>query len=129
MSIGMWWRHLRAGVADATTVSVTEGWGSLVEEMSNQCIPLLIPIDNGSGNIAALAREIDAVVAGLPAYDSRLFFVGDGSSDGSAAIPETMSARDPRIGVIELSRNCGRELVLTAGIHAIDCSTGSSSTR
>jgi dolichol-phosphate mannosyltransferase len=34
---------------------------------------------------------------------------------------ETLAARDERIGVIELSRNFGKELALTAGLHALDC--------
>ena len=88
--------------------------------MAHKNVTLLIPIFNESGNIAALVREIDVVVAGLPAYDFRMLFVDDGSSDGSAAILETMAATDPRIGVIELSRNFGKELALTAGIHALD---------
>ena len=86
-----------------------------------QRVVILIPIYNESGNIAALVQEIDAVVAGLPAYDFRMLFVDDGSSDGSAAILEAMAARDSRIGLIELSRNFGKELALTAGIHALDC--------
>ena len=77
-----------------------------------QRVVILIPIYNESGNIAALVREIDTVVAGLPAYDFRMLFVDDGSSDGSAAILEAMAARDSRIGLIELSRNFGKELAL-----------------
>lgn len=89
--------------------------------MPQRSVTLLIPIYNESGNIAALVREIDAVVAGLPEYDFRMLFVDDGSSDGSAAMLETLAARDERIGVIELSRNFGKELALTAGLHALDC--------
>jgi dolichol-phosphate mannosyltransferase len=83
-------------------------------------VTLLIPIYNESGNIGALVREIDRVVAELPAYDFRLLFVDDGSRDDSVAQLETLAAADPRIGVIELSRNFGKELALTAGIQAVD---------
>jgi dolichol-phosphate mannosyltransferase len=89
--------------------------------MPQRSVTLLIPIYNEIGNIPALVREIDAVVAGLPEYDFRMLFVDDGSSDGSAAMLETLAARDERIGVIELSRNFGKELALTAGLHALDC--------
>lgn len=88
--------------------------------MHRKVVTILIPIFNESGNITALVREIDRVVAGLPAYDFRMLFVDDGSSDDSAAMLEAMAAKDPRIGVIELSRNFGKELALTAGIHAVD---------
>lgn len=79
-----------------------------------------MPIYNESGNIAALVREIDRVVAGLPRYDFRLLFVDDGSRDDSVAQLEALAAADPRVGVIELSRNFGKELALTAGINAVD---------
>ena len=88
--------------------------------MAGRSITLLLPIYNESGNIAALVREIDRVVAELPAYDFRLLFVDDGSRDDSVAQLETLAAADPRIGVIELSRNFGKELALTAGIQAVD---------
>lgn len=88
--------------------------------MSRERITLLIPIYNESGNIVALVREIDRVVAELPAYDFRLLFVDDGSRDDSVAQLETLAAVDPRVGVIELSRNFGKELALTAGINAVD---------
>jgi glycosyltransferase involved in cell wall biosynthesis len=89
--------------------------------MAKRSITILIPIYNESGNIAVLVREIDRVVATLPAYDFRLLFVDDGSQDDSVAQLEALAAADPRIGVIELSRNFGKELALTAGIHSLDC--------
>lgn len=84
-------------------------------------IVILVPVYNERDNINALVHELDAVIGHIPAYDFRLLFVDDGSSDGSAVMLEAMAARDPRIGIIELSRNFGKELALTAGIHAIDC--------
>lgn len=88
--------------------------------MRRKVVTILIPIYNESGNITALVQEIDRVVAGLPAYDFRLLFVDDGSRDDSVAQLEALAAVDPRICVIELSRNFGKELALTAGIHALE---------
>ncbi|MFM8634982.1 MAG: glycosyltransferase family 2 protein, partial [Planctomycetia bacterium] len=84
-------------------------------------VVLLIPAFIVSGNILALLRVLEARLAGLPGFDFRLLFVDDGSSDDPAAILERAAAADPRIGGIELSRNFGKEMALTAGLHALDC--------
>ena len=84
-------------------------------------VTILIPAYNEAGNIAPLLGELAATLAGLPAYDFTILFVDDGSSDESVAILERAAAADPRIGVIELSRNFGKEMALTAGLHALEC--------
>jgi glycosyltransferase involved in cell wall biosynthesis len=84
-------------------------------------ISILIPAYNESGNIAPLLRELSATLATLPGYDFTILFVDDGSSDDTAALLEQAAAADPRIGVIELSRNFGKEMALTAGLQALEC--------
>jgi dolichol-phosphate mannosyltransferase len=89
--------------------------------MPDRRVAILIPAYNEAGNIAALLRELDATLAGLPGYDFTILFVDDGSSDDTATLLEQAAAANPRIGVIELSRNFGKEMALTAGLHALDC--------
>ena len=88
--------------------------------MSRPRITLLIPIYNESGNIHALVRETDAALAHLDRYEFSYLFVDDGSSDASPPMLEQLAAEDRRVGVLELSRNFGKELALTAGLNAID---------
>jgi polyisoprenyl-phosphate glycosyltransferase len=66
-------------------------------------------------------NPLSATLAGLPDYDFTILFVDDGSSDDTAALLEQAAAADPRIGVIELSRNFGKEMALTAGLQALEC--------
>lgn len=89
--------------------------------MPEKTITILVPAFNEGGNIPALVAEIDRTTAALGGYAFSLLFVDDGSSDDTAAILEQAAAADPRIGVIELSRNFGKEMALTAGLHALDC--------
>ncbi|MFM7035537.1 MAG: glycosyltransferase family 2 protein, partial [Planctomycetia bacterium] len=89
--------------------------------MPRPTVAILIPAYNEAGNIPELLHEIDATVAGLPDYNFTILFVDDGSSDDSATLLEQAAAADPRVGVIELSRNFGKEMALTAGLHALDC--------
>lgn len=88
--------------------------------MSRPRITLLIPIYNESGNIHALVRETDAALAHLDRFEFSYLFVDDGSTDASVSMLEQLAGADPRIGVLELSRNFGKELALTAGLNAID---------
>ena len=84
-------------------------------------IAILIPAYNEADNIAPLLGDLSATLSSLPAYDFTILFVDDGSSDDTAAVLEQAAATDPRIGVIELSRNFGKEMALTAGLQALEC--------
>ncbi|MDT3718657.1 glycosyltransferase family 2 protein [Pseudomonas oryzihabitans] len=53
----------------------------------------------------------------LTRYDLELLFVDDGSRDGSARILERLRREDPRVVVLQLSRNFGKEAALFAGIE------------
>jgi glycosyltransferase involved in cell wall biosynthesis len=61
--------------------------------------------------MADVARGVDGRV--------ELIFVDDGSIDGSLQILHDLSVVDPRVAVLELSRNFGKEIAMTAGLdHA-----------
>ena len=89
--------------------------------MPKPTITILVPLYNEGRNIPKLASELHAVTAGIDRYDFSLLFVDDGSSDDSVAQIEAMAAKDSRIRLLELSRNFGKEIALTAGIDALDC--------
>ena len=52
----------------------------------------------------------------LPDYRWEVIFVDDGSVDKSAEVLDELSAQDENCRVIELSRNFGKEIALSAGI-------------
>lgn len=89
--------------------------------MSKPTITILVPVYNEGRNIPRLVSELHAVTAGIDRYDFSLLFVDDGSSDDSVAQIEVLAAKDSRIRLLELSRNFGKEIALTAGIDALDC--------
>jgi len=53
----------------------------------------------------------------LPAI-IHIFFVDDGSTDGTAAALRAIMVSDPRVTVLTLSRNFGHQAALTAGLDA-----------
>jgi glycosyltransferase involved in cell wall biosynthesis len=50
---------------------------------------------------------------------TEIVFANDGSTNASGKLLEVLDDRDPRVAVVDLSRNFGKEVALTAGLdHA-----------
>jgi dolichol-phosphate mannosyltransferase len=81
----------------------------------NKTVALVVPVYNEAGNIRSLVHEISQVFETLPRYEYRLYFVDDGSTDGSVRAIREMEANGPTT-CIQLSRNFGKEAALSAGI-------------
>ncbi|MCH8683771.1 glycosyltransferase family 2 protein [Pedomonas mirosovicensis] len=61
------------------------------------------------------ARLSDACRAAV-GEDYEIILVNDGSRDGTWAIMQQLAARDPRLSAVNLARNHGHQLALTAGL-------------
>ncbi|WP_156887642.1 glycosyltransferase family 2 protein [Propionicicella superfundia] len=85
--------------------------------MGTGLISYVFPIYNESGNIALLHQTMSEVVKPL-AYDVEFVFVNDGSRDDSLELLIELTRSDPRCRVIDLSRNFGHQLAVTAGVDA-----------
>ncbi len=92
-----------------------------VQRMRRPADPLLslvVPVFNEEESIDLFLRSVEPFLeqAGLR---FEIVFVNDGSRDDTLAHLLDCSALDPRIRVVNLSRNFGKEAALTAGIdHA-----------
>ena len=64
---------------------------------------------------------MEEVVSEIAGYCFSYIFVDDGSQDKSLEVAESLAQKDDRVTVIELSRNFGKEIALTAGVHILDC--------
>ena len=63
-------------------------------------------------------RRLSAVLKALP-FETEIIYVNDGSTDGTLTVIETLRKSDPRVAIVDLSRNFGKEIALTAGMdHA-----------
>lgn len=79
-------------------------------------LSLVVPMFNESGNLDKLFARLAEVMAEIgDTYE--IVCVDDGSKDDSVALALAHRDRDPRIKVVELSRNFGKELALTAGLR------------
>ena len=82
-----------------------------------QKIAIVIPVYREAGNLSLLHERLNKVTQGLPDYDWQYIFVNDGSPDDSLEVLREIAEQDNSSKVIDLSRNFGKEIALTAGVH------------
>ena len=81
-------------------------------------LSFVVPCYNEAANIRALYERICAVMAACP-ETWECICVNDGSRDETLGALTALQDKDPRVRVIDLSRNFGKEAALTAGLdHA-----------
>ena len=81
-------------------------------------LSVVIPVFNEAPVLEACYQRLVAATGSL-SMRLEFVFVDDGSSDGSVQLLTDLRSRDARIALVELSRNFGKEVALTAGLdHA-----------
>ncbi|MNX50973.1 hypothetical protein D3C86_816180 [compost metagenome] len=90
----------------------------IFRKVSHVLISVVVPIYNEEAIIPELHRRLSAVMAAMPeTYE--LVFVNDGSRDRSVELLRDLTARDPHSRLVNLSRNFGHQIAITAGMdHA-----------
>lgn len=78
-------------------------------------VSLVIPVHDEEEGLAELRRRVERSVGGIDGgYE--VVVVDDGSNDRSAQLIEEWCAADANVVLVELSRNFGMELAMTAGL-------------
>ena len=86
--------------------------------MKHPTYSFVVPIHNEEQTLPELATRLQAVLHQLDG-SAEVILVDDGSRDNSLALMHGIHARDPRFRIMELSRNFGHQLAITAGLdHA-----------
>jgi dolichol-phosphate mannosyltransferase len=81
-------------------------------------LSVVIPVFNEEENVPVLYSRLVTVLERFQ-ISFEIIFVDDGSSDGSLAAIQQFSTADPRIQIVELARNFGHQIAITAGLdHA-----------
>ena len=78
-------------------------------------VSLVAPVFNEEASVGPFYERIVAVMESL-ALSYEIVFVNDGSNDESLAKLRKLHAQDTRVMIVDLSRNFGKEVALTAGI-------------
>jgi dolichol-phosphate mannosyltransferase len=79
-------------------------------------ISILTPVYCEEKNIKPFYEAVCEIAAQLSQYSWEFVFVNDGSKDNTYAMLSVLAARDYRCKIIDLSRNFGKEIALSAGI-------------
>lgn len=79
-------------------------------------LSIVVPAYNEQEVLREFHRRISDVLATL-GMDAEIIYINDGSSDDTLAILHELHAADDRVAIVDLSRNFGKEIALSAGLH------------
>jgi dolichol-phosphate mannosyltransferase len=80
-------------------------------------ISIVIPVYNESKNINKLFLSLQSVILNIPHVSWDYIFVNDGSIDDSCTELRKLLQEHHNITILDFSRNFGKEIALTAGVH------------
>ena len=79
-------------------------------------LSIVVPCFNEEACLSALHERLSAAARKAVGEDYEIVLVNDGSRDGSWAIMSQLAVQDPNLVAVNLSRNHGHQLALTAGL-------------
>ena len=79
-------------------------------------LSIVVPCFNEEPCLGALYQRLSDIARVSVGDDYEIVLVNDGSRDGSWAMMQQLAAGDPRLVAVNLSRNHGHQLALTAGL-------------
>ena len=82
-----------------------------------QCISIIIPCYNEEEAIPLFYNALRDVLQGMQT-EAELWFINDGSRDGTLKRIKALRERDPRVHYVSFSRNFGKEAAMYAGLEA-----------
>ena len=83
--------------------------------IENIYLSIIVPVFNEEGNLKELYQKIVAVLERIN-RPYEIIFIDDGSKDQSFFILENLAERDERVKLIQLRKNFGQTVALSAGI-------------
>jgi len=78
-------------------------------------LSVVVPVYDEEAVLADFHRRLAAILDQVDAH-AEIVYVNDGSRDGTLALLEELHRSDARVAVIDLSRNFGKEVAMSAGL-------------
>ncbi|RYD18994.1 MAG: glycosyltransferase, partial [Lysobacteraceae bacterium] len=88
----------------------------MTRPVSAPALSVVIPCYNEAACLDVLHARVAAAARSAVGDDYEILLINDGSRDDSWPVMQRLAAADPRLVVINLSRNHGHQLALTAGL-------------
>lgn len=79
-------------------------------------LSVIVPVFNEEGNVDLLHARLSSVLSGMSLNEREIIFVNDGSTDGTFEKLMGLKTGDPRVKILNLSRNFGHQVAVTAGL-------------
>lgn len=86
-------------------------------ESEGALISVIVPVFNEESGIEACLAELHKIIKKTKQHSFEVIVVDDGSTDGSAQILKGISKKRKYVQIVELSRNFGKEIALSAGLE------------
>jgi glycosyltransferase involved in cell wall biosynthesis len=80
-------------------------------------LSIVVPVYNEEAVLPDFHRRLAGVLDALAA-DAEVIYVNDGSRDGTMALLAELHRGDARVAIVDLSRNFGKEVAMSAGLDA-----------
>src|SRR5690348_962799 len=84
--------------------------------MKRPALSVVIPCYNEEACLEMLHARVSAAAVAAVGDSHEIVLINDGSRDSSWTVMQRLSASDPHLVAINLSRNHGHQLALTAGL-------------
>ena len=92
--------------------------GEEIRAIPGKLLSIVVPAYNEAEVLPEFHRRLTAVLAQL-GLEAEIIFVNDGSLDATLEVLKKLQEQDSRVGVVDLSRNFGKEIAMSAGLdHA-----------
>lgn len=85
--------------------------------MVKKLISIIVPCYNEAENVVAFFNIINDVIKSDRQNSYEILYINDGSKDSTLAELHKLSQKHTFVRVLNLSRNFGKEIALTAGLH------------
>jgi len=82
-------------------------------------LSVVVPVYNEAEVLPEFHRRLSRVLQSMSVV-AEIIYVDDGSTDDTLKVTEQLRENDTYVAIIELTRNFGKEIAMTAGIdHAV----------
>ena len=85
-------------------------------ESGENLLSIVVPAFNEQDVLTAFHARLASVMDALD-MESEVLYVNDGSADKTLSVIRDLREQDPRIAILDLSRNFGKEIAMTAGLE------------
>ena len=88
-----------------------------MSKVASPLISVVAPVFNEAQGLAAFNKSLQVVLDKYFKDGYEIIYCDDGSTDDTTGLIRDFNAENPRVRLVRLSRNFGKEIATTAGIH------------